>query len=135
MTAAGTIKTDTNGTGRPTPRSQLPFRQLNDMGCLVLECDVVYEDGQRAPYRLMDRLPLGDAENPKNALYTPIGHAICCLMRMYWDLEASVDAVKRERDDAVSRAAQAEGDLKECRQQVQGMKAQKAGADQAQGMK
>ena len=91
---------------RPGTKALLPFRVL-DAPFLVLE----YEAdafGQPVPCTVRDTL----------------AEAILKLMKLYWDLEASVDGLCKERDEALAAVSKVEGELKAEQRIAEGLRNQ-----------
>ena len=81
---------------RPTSRVILPFRATrSNRDGLCLTCDALLRDGQKSPHEIR----IGDPEAEVTAMYNPVGKAVWKLMTMFWDLEATIDPITKERDE------------------------------------
>lgn len=100
---------------RPNSKTMLPFRALrNGLNQVYIECDAVLDNGQRIPFRLQT----------DDTKYNPVGHEVLSLMRLYWDLEASVDSISKEKQDLLAQVHTLTGQLEDAKKRLQGYEAQ-----------
>jgi hypothetical protein len=111
---------------RPIGKTQLPFRFRRDEASndILAECDIIYPDGQHAP----QFFPPFD-ETSKSACENSLAiaaRAAWKLARMFWNLEAGVDATIKERDqlrdELTALRLSSENALKLERQRVEELK-------------
>ena len=98
------------GEQRPVPRRVLPFRQIRTVsptGWPGVELE--YFGDEVLPLAgTKQRMPFRHNEAHNRHLHA----AILELMQMFWDVEATVDGLIRQRDEAVANSAMVEGELR-----------------------
>lgn len=105
------------GTERPLPRHQLPIRAVrntfNGFPSVTLIYTAPTADGQESEYQRVVGPPLDD---PTPGVYRdPLGVAVLRLMQEFFKMEAERDGLLQQRDEAILRERELEGELAKAR--------------------
>jgi hypothetical protein len=107
-------------------KAMLPFRASRDTISrhpqIVLHYDAPLPSGQTQPSRLVVGPPLDDTSAPYYR--DPLGLNILKLMMQFWDLEARMESLEKERDNAVASSKTLQRDYDECQRQIERLKGQ-----------